>query len=69
MSIKLSKAQFETLVDLERGGEIGTHYVAYYRPAQRLVELGLASWLREDRLAITASGLSYLTKAAAGDTP
>lgn len=60
--VKLSKAQMETLIDVERGGAIGTQVVPWYPPAKKLVEYGLATWRDHDRLAITGAGLALLTR-------
>lgn len=67
--VKLSKAQFETLLEAERGGAIGLHCVPHYKPAQKLADLGLAIWRSDDRIAVTAAGITYLSKALAGATP
>ena len=39
--MKLTKAQWETLIDVERGGDIGAKYSIAYRPIVKLRELGL----------------------------
>lgn len=57
---KLTPPQWETLTETERGGEIGLHCVSSYKPAQKLVDLGLARWRREDYLVITPAGLAAL---------
>lgn len=44
MKTKLTKAQQELLVDLERSLDGEQFCAPYYRPAQRLVVLGLAQW-------------------------
>jgi hypothetical protein len=60
--MKLTKAQMETLVEVERGGDIGMHTVPWYPPAKKLVEYGLAQWRDgKDYLVITPAGLSALT--------
>ena len=56
--VKLTKAQMETLIDVERGGAIGWHVVPWYPPAKKLVEYGLAAWRAHDLLAITEAGLA-----------
>lgn len=58
--IKLTSAQYETLIDIERGGAIGTYCAPHYKPGTQLVEMGLACRRDHDRLAITAKGLAYL---------
>jgi hypothetical protein len=57
--VKLTNAQMELLTEL---GRHSTHVVRYYRPAQKLVELGFAEWsgIDSDRLSITSSGRAML---------
>jgi len=73
-SVKLTKAQAELLAlagspPEERGGRFirpGTDCVPYYKPAQKLVERGLARWLRDDasthRLVATEAGRRALAQ-------
>jgi hypothetical protein len=63
--VKLTKAQMETLIDVERGGEIGAKYVEYYIPIKKLLEFGLV--MRRDGkygsyFVITPAGLAALTR-------
>lgn len=53
--MKLTKAQMELL------RELPTNCVSYYKPAVKLVELGLAKWPSSgSRLEITEAGRSAL---------
>lgn len=67
--MKLTKAQFETLLEAERGGATGLHCVPYYKPAQKLAEIGLVMWRENERIATTAAGIAYLSKALNGEAP
>lgn len=49
---KLTKAQLELLRDCDGG----TFCSRSYKPADRLVELGMARWERSDWLVITSEG-------------
>lgn len=51
---KLTKAQRELLAELP------TNCVQEYRPAQRLVAMGLAVWVTMSRLDITDAGQTVL---------
>lgn len=59
MGEKLTKAQLALL------RELPTHCVAEYRPAQKLVSLGLAVWVTLSRIDITDAGRAALTPSEA----
>jgi hypothetical protein len=56
--VKLSFPQMDLLEELERMGS--QHVVPTYRPAIKLVELGLAEWQHVERLRITPAGIELL---------
>lgn len=57
---KLSFPQMDLLEDLERSHMGSQHVVPTYRPAIKLVELGLAEWQHVERLRITPAGIELL---------
>lgn len=66
--MKLSKAQIETLKDVERGGDLGSAYVPFYPPIKKLLALGLVVKVPSrgisDRYAATEAGLATLKQLA-----
>jgi len=61
--MRLTTAQWHLLVDVSYRG--GTHCIGSYKPAKRLVELGLAKWKdgspSSDWLNVTEQGRLALT--------